>query len=99
MTNNGRDSCVLTVETIELNGWRLPLSFVVCNILEPLHLSYINSFGFPFAVPGAPQILPRESSTENNTVTVVWQPHSGGGTADGYALELDDGNGGNFRVS
>lgn len=71
----------------------------MCDTSKLLHLSYINSFGFLFAVPGAPQILPRESSTENNTVTVVWQPHSGGGTADGYALELDDGNAGNFRVS
>lgn len=45
-----------------------------------------------------PTILPADCSAENNSVTVAWQPpnHS---FVDGYVLELDDGSGGEFRVS
>lgn len=48
--------------------------------------------------PAAPTIIPEECSAENNSVTVAWQPppHS---HVEGYVLELDDGNGGDFRVS
>lgn len=50
------------------------------------------------AAPAAPAIIPEECSAENNSVTVAWQPppHS---HVEGYVLELDDGNGGDFRVS
>ncbi|XP_018571423.1 E3 ubiquitin-protein ligase TRIM9 [Anoplophora glabripennis] len=46
--------------------------------------------------PAAPTIIPEECSAENNSVTVAWQPppHS---HVEGYVLELDDGNGGDFR--
>ncbi|XP_019869309.1 E3 ubiquitin-protein ligase TRIM9 [Aethina tumida] len=46
--------------------------------------------------PAAPAIIPEECSAENNSVTVAWQPppHS---HIEGYVLELDDGNGGDFR--
>ncbi|VEN54341.1 unnamed protein product, partial [Callosobruchus maculatus] len=46
--------------------------------------------------PLAPIIIPEECSAENNSVTVAWQPppHS---HVEGYVLELDDGNGGDFR--
>jgi len=45
-----------------------------------------------------PSILPTDCSAENNSVTVAWQPpnHS---FVEGYVLELDDGSGGEFRVS
>jgi len=45
-----------------------------------------------------PTILPSDCSAENNSVTVAWQPpnHS---FVEGYVLELDDGSGGEFRVS
>ncbi|XP_060531608.1 E3 ubiquitin-protein ligase TRIM9 isoform X1 [Cylas formicarius] len=48
------------------------------------------------AAPAAPAIIPEECSAENNSVTVAWQPppHS---HVEGYVLELDDGNGGDFR--
>ncbi|KAJ8968911.1 hypothetical protein NQ317_016521 [Molorchus minor] len=48
------------------------------------------------AAPAAPTIIPEECSAENNSVTVAWQPppHS---HVEGYVLELDDGNGGDFR--
>lgn len=51
-----------------------------------------------FSAPGVPQIVPDECSAENNTVTIAWQPHTGS-VVDGYGLELDDGNEGDFRVS
>ncbi len=47
--------------------------------------------------PDSPQFMPEDCSAENNTVTLSWQPHLGS-VVDGYALELDDGNEGDFRV-
>ncbi|XP_059614320.1 E3 ubiquitin-protein ligase TRIM9 isoform X2 [Phlebotomus argentipes] len=46
--------------------------------------------------PLAPAIIPEDCSAENNSVTVAWQPpnHS---FVEGYVLEMDDGNGGDFR--
>lgn len=46
--------------------------------------------------PGAPQLIPEDSTAENNCVTVAWQPHAGS-FVQGYVLELDDGNAGPFR--
>ncbi|XP_002065564.3 E3 ubiquitin-protein ligase TRIM9 isoform X1 [Drosophila willistoni] len=48
------------------------------------------------AAPLTPTIIPSDCSAENNSVTVAWQPpnHS---FIEGYVLELDDGNGGEFR--
>ncbi|GJQ65475.1 hypothetical protein Trydic_g7580 [Trypoxylus dichotomus] len=48
--------------------------------------------------PAAPIIIPEECSAENNSVTVAWQPPPQS-HVEGYVLELDDGNGGDFRVS
>ncbi|KAI4463140.1 e3 ubiquitin-protein ligase trim36-related [Holotrichia oblita] len=46
--------------------------------------------------PAAPTIIPEECSAENNSVTVAWQPPPQS-HVEGYVLELDDGNGGDFR--
>lgn len=62
----------------------------------------VNLFAFSififFAVPMPPQIIPDECSAENNSVTVAWQAPSHS-FVQGYVLELDDGTGGEFRVS
>jgi tripartite motif-containing protein 9/67 len=50
------------------------------------------------AAPNAPSIIPEECSAENNSVTVAWQPPPTS-YVEGYVLELDDGSGGEFRVS
>lgn len=46
--------------------------------------------------PVAPIIIPEECNAENNSVTVAWQPPNLS-HVEGYVLELDDGNGGDFR--
>ena len=51
-----------------------------------------------FPAPSSPQFLADDCSAENNTVTVCWQPQAGS-AVEGYVLELDDGNEGDFRVS
>nr|CAD7589222.1 unnamed protein product [Timema genevievae] len=48
--------------------------------------------------PCAPAVIPEECSAENNSVTIAWQPPPTS-YVEGYVLELDDGNGGEFRVS
>ena len=48
--------------------------------------------------PGQPVIIPEECSCENNSVTIAWAPQLGS-VVEAYTLELDDGNGGDFRVS
>lgn len=56
---------------------------------------------YPTAAPGAPLLVPKECSAENNSVTIAWQPPLGygqrGPSIEGYLLELDDGCGGEFR--
>lgn len=51
-----------------------------------------------FAAPLAPSMIPEDCSAENNSVTVAWQAPSHS-FIEGYVLELDDGSGGEFRVS
>ncbi|ESO94244.1 hypothetical protein LOTGIDRAFT_215734 [Lottia gigantea] len=53
---------------------------------------------FQMKAPGEPYILPEECSAENNSVTIVWQPFCNTTVVEAYTLELDDGNGGDFRV-
>lgn len=49
------------------------------------------------AAPGPPIIIPEECTSENNSITIAWQPHPSS-FVEGYILELDDGNNGSFRV-
>ncbi|XP_038074643.1 E3 ubiquitin-protein ligase TRIM9-like isoform X2 [Patiria miniata] len=47
-------------------------------------------------VPDPPIIITENCSAENNSVTLAWQPHPSS-WVEGYVLELDDGNNGEFR--
>lgn len=52
------------------------------------------------SVPAAPMLQLEECCTQNNSATLSWkQPPLSTITVEGYILELDDGNGGPFRVS
>lgn len=68
-------------------------------------IKLINVFVCVCSAPGAPLLIPEECSAENNSVTVAWQAPQGSGPGqrgpaiEGYLLELDDGCGGEFRVS
>lgn len=55
-------------------------------------------FSCTLAPPATPSIIHEECSAVNNSVTVAWKApnHS---FIEGYVLELDDGSGGEFRVS
>lgn len=54
----------------------------------------------PAAVPPAPLLQLEKCCTRNNSVTLAWRtPPFTHSPADGYILELDDGDGGQFRVS
>lgn len=50
------------------------------------------------SVPPTPNIIHGECSAVNNSVTVVWSAPNQS-LSEGYVLELDDGSGGEFRVS
>lgn len=55
---------------------------------------------FPPTVPAAPMLQLEECCTQNNSATLSWkQPPLSTIAVEGYILELDDGNGGPFRVS
>lgn len=54
---------------------------------------------FSPSVPAAPMLQLEECCTQNNSATLSWkQPPLSTITVEGYILELDDGNGGPFRV-
>lgn len=54
----------------------------------------------PVPVPPAPLLQLEKCCTRNNSVTLAWRtPPFTPSPADGYVLELDDGDGGQFRVS
>lgn len=52
---------------------------------------------FSSSAPSAALIITEECSAENNSVTIAWQQPASS-YVEGYILELDDGNGGDFRV-
>lgn len=54
----------------------------------------------PVTVPPVPLLQLEKCCTRNNSVTLAWRtPPFTHSPADGYILELDDGDGGQFRVS
>lgn len=62
------------------------------------HMSLTLCVSSQSSAPKAPSIIPEECSAENNGVTIAWQPPPTS-YVEGYVLELDDGSGGDFRVS
>ncbi|XP_049276229.1 E3 ubiquitin-protein ligase TRIM9 isoform X1 [Rhipicephalus sanguineus] len=68
----------------------------VLDAVNQLTFTQLKPDGDESAAPGAPQLIPEDSTAENNCVTVAWQPHAGS-FVQGYVLELDDGNAGPFR--
>lgn len=64
-------------------------------ICHDLHYIYVS---FTSLAPATPSIIHEKCSAVNNSVTVSWRApnHS---FIDGFVLELDDGSGGEFRVS
>lgn len=61
---------------------------------------FVCGFVCVCAVPAAPILQLEECCTQSNSATLSWkQPPLSTIAVDGYILELDDGNGGQFRVS
>lgn len=53
----------------------------------------------PVTVPPGPLLQLEKCCTHNNSVTLAWRmPPFTHSPVDGYILELDDGDGGQFRV-
>ncbi|XP_071752314.1 E3 ubiquitin-protein ligase TRIM9 isoform X7 [Centroberyx gerrardi] len=66
-------------------------------LLQTIHqLDFVQMKGT--GVPAAPMLQLEECCTQNNSATLSWkQPPLSTIAVDGYILELDDGNGGQFR--
>lgn len=62
-----------------------------------VYVCRLNNIRFLCLAPSAALIIAEECSAENNSVTIAWQPPASS-YVEGYVLELDDGNGGDFRV-
>lgn len=58
-----------------------------------------NLYPVPFIVPPVPLLQLEKCCTRNNSVTLAWRmPPLSHNPVEGYILELDDGDGGQFRV-
>lgn len=66
---------------------------------EELGQSYTNLYSVPVTVPPVPLLQLEKCCTRNNSVTLAWRmPPLSHNPVEGYILELDDGDGGQFRV-
>lgn len=65
---------------------------------EGLGQSYTNLYSVPVTVPPVPLLQLEKCCTRNNSVTLAWRmPPLSHNPVEGYILELDDGDGGQFR--
>ncbi|KPP73723.1 tripartite motif-containing protein 67-like [Scleropages formosus] len=63
-------------------------------------LDLVQAKAEPFRVPPAPLLQLEKCCTRNNSATLAWRiPVPCASAVEGYVLELDDGNGGQYRVS
>uniref|UniRef100_H3B3Q5 Tripartite motif containing 9 n=1 Tax=Latimeria chalumnae TaxID=7897 RepID=H3B3Q5_LATCH len=67
-------------------------------LLQSIHQLDFVQMKVPSPVPASPILQLEECCTNNNSATLSWkQPPLSTVQVDGYILELDDGNGGQFR--
>ncbi|KAM4690290.1 E3 ubiquitin-protein ligase TRIM9 isoform 12-T12 [Rhinophrynus dorsalis] len=67
-------------------------------LLQSIHQLDFVQMKVPSLVPAPPILQMEECCTHNNSATLSWkQPPMSMVMAEGYILELDDGNGGQFR--
>nr|DBA14492.1 TPA: hypothetical protein GDO54_005451 [Pyxicephalus adspersus] len=67
-------------------------------LLQSIHQLDFMQMKVPSLVPAPPILQLEECCTHNNSATLSWkQPPMSMVQAEGYILELDDGNGGQFR--
>ncbi|XP_066464124.1 E3 ubiquitin-protein ligase TRIM9 isoform X3 [Eleutherodactylus coqui] len=67
-------------------------------LLQSIHQLDFVQMKVPSLVPAPPMLQMEECCTQNNSATLSWkQPPMSMVQAEGYILELDDGNGGQFR--
>ncbi|XP_053553607.1 E3 ubiquitin-protein ligase TRIM9 isoform X7 [Bombina bombina] len=67
-------------------------------LLQSIHQLDFVQMKVPSLVPAPPILQMEECCTHNNSATLSWkQPPMSMVQAEGYILELDDGNGGQFR--
>lgn len=66
---------------------------------EGVGQSCTNLYLVPVTVPPVPLLQLEKCCTRNNSVTLAWRmPPLSHNPVEGYILELDDGDGGQFRV-
>ncbi|XP_065486925.1 tripartite motif-containing protein 67 isoform X10 [Caloenas nicobarica] len=67
-------------------------------LLQSIHQLDFIQMKFPITVPPVPLLQLEKCCTRNNSVTLAWRmPPLSHNPVEGYILELDDGDGGQFR--
>ncbi|XP_050827885.1 tripartite motif-containing protein 67 isoform X8 [Serinus canaria] len=67
-------------------------------LLQSIHQLDFIQMKFPVSVPPVPLLQLEKCCTRNNSVTLAWRmPPLSHNPVEGYILELDDGDGGQFR--
>ncbi|KAK1171490.1 E3 ubiquitin-protein ligase TRIM9-like [Acipenser oxyrinchus oxyrinchus] len=74
------------------------LSLNTDPLLQAIHQLDFIQVKYPFTVPPAPVLQLEKCCTHNNSATLAWKILTFTQSAvEGYVLELDDGNGGQYR--
>ncbi|CAG2106729.1 unnamed protein product, partial [Medioppia subpectinata] len=78
----------------QLNFSQMKLNGLILR--SPLKEFFTPDLVLALRSPGPPILIPDECMSENNGITVGWQPHPSS-FVEAFILELDDGNNGSFR--